>query len=105
MLTDAEKRAVLRWYPFEGDKDDSGVVHLRSVVVIARKAGHCFTPCADGVKPRQQVLAWTGVLDGEAKTLRFCEPCCKAIARQDEDCGEEIEQRMAEFFRRAGHAD
>lgn len=93
MLTPEQEALALRYDPFAGDKDDGGFRILRDQMVTARRAGPCATPCGEPVAPGQRVRKMVSVRDGEIFQIRFCEPCCRAMAADDE--GEEIEQRFS----------
>ena len=78
--------------PFEGDFGDSGDRTLRDKIVIARKPGECHL-CGAMIEPKEKVRSRSDIFDGEIMYFRWCNLCCKAMAKSWIDSGKEYERR------------
>lgn len=67
---------------------------IRDRIVTARKAGPCAL-CSQQIIPGTRIRALTDWMEGEIETRRFCNACCEAMARDDEDHGEALTARYA----------
>ena len=78
--------------PFEGDFGDTKDRTLKDKIVIARKHGPCHL-CGSQIEPKEKVRSRSDIFDGELMYFRWCNLCCKAMAKSWTDDGEEYEQR------------
>lgn len=83
--------------PFAGDFGGAGDSDriLSDKMVTARKGGECHT-CAEIAQPGTRNRVRTEVYDGELMSFRWCEPCCRLMARAhvDEAAATELESRI-----------
>lgn len=85
------EEAALAADPFQGDFGNGEVV-LRDKIVTARKEGECQT-CPDGIRPGTRIRSLTERDPHEGLvTYRFCNACCVAMAKDNDD---EWEARIA----------
>lgn len=86
--------AVLSCNPFDGDYGGSGAIDrvLKDRMVTARKPGPCHL-CLGTIKPGERARSRAEVYDGELMSFRWCEKCCRAMAKSLEDDGDAYEAR------------
>lgn len=85
-----DEQQALAYDPFSGDFGDGETV-LEDKIVTARKGGECNT-CPDGILPGTRVRVLREKDDEGFHRYRFCNACCVAMAKDEED---EIEARIA----------
>lgn len=86
-----EKRALM-YDPFAGDMGSPGDRTLKNKMVTVRKQGECHN-CTELIEVGTRARVVTDIFDGDLGYHRFCELCCRAMAKSWEDGGEDICKR------------